>query len=367
MEMPQYAMHLLNALLIVVVLIPPFQFIAQRIGLMDMPHGRKTHDGAVPLTGGLVMFIAFSVPMLTLDFPQTGLFLAGLCLLVGVGVVDDLYDLGPWIKLSAQVFAALVMVMPGPTVVGPEALLGHASPGAGLMDVAFTVFLIVGLTNAFNMIDGIDGLAGGAAAVSLMGLAIVAGISGQRESEMAILLLLFAVLGFLIFNMRHRWRRRAAVFMGDAGSLMLGAAISFFIVKLSAGGPASTPPLPILLWLIAIPAFDTTILIARRLMSGRSPLVGDRAHLHHLLLQAGEPPQSATVILVTATSILCAVGILGWQVGLSPMVMLLGLAVPFAFHLYFVCHGWKRLAHARAERSGRIIAKPLGPVGDQAA
>ncbi len=367
--MPQHSMHLLNALLIVVALIPPFQVLAQRIGLVDIPHGRKVHEGAVPLTGGIVMFIAFALPMLSLDLPNGGLLLAGLCLLVIVGAIDDLGGLSPWTKLAAQVLAAAIMVVPGSLLIGPGALAGYPAPAASeAVAIAFTVFMIVGLTNAFNMIDGLDGLAGGAAAASLLGLAVAAGLSGNGDAELTLLVLLFAVVGFLAFNMRHRWRPRAAVFMGDAGSLLLGGAIAYFVVRLAAGEPEAAVPLPVLLWMVALPAFDTTILMARRLADGRSPVVGDRSHVHHLLLEAGATAQSATAILVAVSGALCATGILGWRLGLPPLAMLLGLLVPFCAHAYFVCHGWKLMARAREARSRRGAPEPIGPpIEDKAA
>ena len=96
-----------------------------------------------------------------------------------------------------------------------------------------------------------------------------------------------------------------------------------------------------LLWLVALPIFDTLILIGRRIAERKNPLVGDRRHLHHLLLQAGFSPQEATAVLIAICAMLGAIGFAGWRVGISAPVMLAGLAVPFSIHLYFVCHGWK--------------------------
>lgn len=364
--MPQYSMHFLNAFLIVLVLIPPSQLLAEWVGLVDVPHGRKMHESAIPLTGGIAMFIAFALPLLSLDLPQLDFLLLGLSVLVAVGVVDDLVELGPWSKLGAQFIAALILILPGMTIVGPEGLIGGGVYPPGDFAIAFSVLLIVGVMNAFNMMDGIDGLAGGAAATSLTGLTVAAAFAGQVETEIGCLLLLFAVLGFLAFNMRHRWRSRACVFMGDAGSLMLGGAIAFFVVKLAAGGTDVPVPLPVLLWLVAVPVFDMTILVVQRLVQGQSPMVGDRRHLHHLLLRAGKSPQAAAAILVLASGVLSGVGLLGWMLNIPPAGMLLGLAVPFSAHLYFVCVGWKRLARAGADRRGPTIADSIGSFEDQA-
>jgi UDP-GlcNAc:undecaprenyl-phosphate/decaprenyl-phosphate GlcNAc-1-phosphate transferase len=155
-----------------------------------------------------------------------------------------------------------------------------------------------------------------------------------------LLLLVSAVLGFLVFNSRHRWRRQASVHMGDAGSMMLGAAISFFAVDLSVGRE-HVVPLPVLLWFFALPMFDMLIVIVRRLAKGSNPLRGDRRHLHHFLLNAGVAPQTATAMLVLACAALGAVGLIGWRLGVNDHLMLIGLGAPFALHAYAALHGWK--------------------------
>ena len=339
------ALHVLNAFLLVIVLVPLLAIAAKHLGLLDVPHGRKAHDAPVPQIGGLAMFAGFVLPLADLQ-PSLGhlgvdwCFLAGLLLLVVVGVIDDLFDLNCWVKLVAQAAAALIFIIPGWQVLDINDLIGGAAVAPFWAVVPFTLIFAVGIINTFNMIDGLDGLAGGAASVALFWLTVAAWISGRVELVGYILVLLFAVLGFLVFNMRTPWRSRAAVFMGDAGSMMLGAAIAFFIVDLAARD-AQAVPLPVLLWLIALPTFDTLILIGRRIAERKNPLVGDRRHLHHLLLQAGFSPQEATAVLIAICAMLGAIGFAGWRVGISAPVMLAGLAVPFSIHHYFVCHGWK--------------------------
>jgi UDP-GlcNAc:undecaprenyl-phosphate/decaprenyl-phosphate GlcNAc-1-phosphate transferase len=354
--MPQYTMHILNAFLIAVVLIIALERVAGRLGLMDFPHGRKTHEGSVPLTGGLAMFVAFLFPVTQLDVPvniDLGL-LAGLFVLVMVGVADDLFEIGPLSKLAGQVIAVLAMVLPGNHLIGPEHLFGDAVASSTGVKVLFTVVFVVGMVNAFNMLDGLDGLAGGAAGVALIGLALVAWAAGRSGVLIHVLLLLFAVLGFLLFNMRHPWRQRAAVFMGDAGSMMLGAAIAFFAIDLSVN-PERGPPLAALLWLVAVPAFDTLILIGRRLWAGHSPLLADRRHLHHMMLQAGLTSRTTTAALIISSFVLGAIGVAGWITGLQRTVLLVLLVVPFTIHVAFVLVGWRLLARFREARVDMVL------------
>ncbi|MBV9750259.1 MAG: undecaprenyl/decaprenyl-phosphate alpha-N-acetylglucosaminyl 1-phosphate transferase, partial [Acetobacteraceae bacterium] len=259
-------------------------------------------------------------------------------------------------KLAGQVVATLVMVLPGYHLIGPGELLGlghlHLPPLDAVLDVAVTTVFVVGLVNAFNMLDGLDGLAGGAAAAALAWLAAVAAQSGVTSALMHMLLLLAALLGFLIFNVRHPWRQRASVFMGDAGSMMLGAAIAFFMLDLS-DGTRGTVPLPALLWLVALPTFDTIILIARRLALGHSPLSGDRRHVHHLLLRAGFSSQTATLLLVATCLFYGGIGVASWYFAVPEHLVLIALIAPFAAQLYLVLHGWRLIEHVRSVVSGQ--------------
>jgi UDP-GlcNAc:undecaprenyl-phosphate GlcNAc-1-phosphate transferase len=340
------ATSLLNAFLLSVLTILVSGGRAVRMGLMDVPKGRKIHDGAVPLTGGIAMFAGFLVPSVILSFSfdiHWGL-VFGLMMLVALGVADDLWDLDPRTKLCGQVAAALTMALVDGMLIAPGSLFGGAAGGSPWITVPFTVFFMVGIINAFNMIDGLDGLAGGVATTALFWIVTAALLGGADGPVMEPLLVLCATLGFLVFNIRHPWRKRAAVFMGDAGSMMLGGAVAFFAIGLAKGGAGGAhPPLPAILWFFALPVFDTVSLIGRRLAAGASPLVGDRRHMHHLLLEAGLRLEQATGVLIVASGLLGAVGFAGWQLGLPPIVLTAGLLVPFALHLAFVCFGWKAL------------------------
>jgi UDP-GlcNAc:undecaprenyl-phosphate GlcNAc-1-phosphate transferase len=360
--MPQhYMMHLLNAFLLTVVLIFILDRIAAPLGLLDLPQGRKTHEHAVPATGGLAMFGAFMLPAMHLEFPLHVYwdFVIGASMLVLIGVIDDMLALGPWTKLGGQLAAALIMTLPGDRLIGAGTLLGVAGAELPQTEIALTACFTVGLVNALNMLDGLDGLAGGATVAALLCLAMVAWCSGAAGALAQLLLLVCAVLGFLVFNLRHPWRGRASVYMGDAGSMMLGGAIAFFTIDL-ATGPEKAAPLPVLLWFSAVPLFDTLILIIRRLATGRNPLRGDRRHLHHMLLNAGISPQVAAAILIAVCFLLGAIGLLGWRLGVPDTLMLLGLCLPFVLHAYLVLHGWKVIGRLR------IIWGVNGTVGTSA-
>ena len=336
--MPLHLTHLLNAFLLAIVLILVLEKVATRIGLLDVPSARKVHGGHVPLVGGLAMFAAFVVTVLMLD---PGLrppweFLAGIGLLVALGAVDDRYDVPAPTKLAAQILAAAIMITPGNHVISD---LGHLGGGGridlGPLALPFTILFVVGLVNAFNMLDGVDGLTGGAAACAFFWLALIAAITGQDRLAVPLLVLLFATLGFLVFNLRHPWCRQARVFMGDAGSMMMGACVAYFAISV-AGGSGGKIHIHALLWLVAIPALDTLSLIVRRMWDGRSPLSADREHLHHLLLTGGLPPGKVTAVILALSAALGAVGAAGAFLGTPDMLMAAGLLSPAAAHAYFV-------------------------------
>jgi UDP-GlcNAc:undecaprenyl-phosphate/decaprenyl-phosphate GlcNAc-1-phosphate transferase len=365
--MPPYMMHLLNAFLLTVVLISILDRVAGRMGLLDFPQGRKMHEHAVPTTGGLAMFGAFALPAIDLQLPLHIYwdFLIGASMLILIGAIDDMRALGPWTKLGGQITAALIMTLLGGHLIGPSAFLGITGADLPGVKVALTVCFVVGVVNAFNMLDGLDGLAGGAAAAALLWLAIVADLSGMTGALVQLLILICAVLGFLVFNLRHPWRGRASVYMGDAGSMMLGAAVAFFTVNLSTG-PENAAPFPALLWFSALPVFDTLILIVRRLAAGNNPLCGDRRHLHHILLKAGISPRAAAGILIMACLLLGAIGLIGWRLGVAKHLMLLGLLLPFLLHVYVVLHGWKLIERLCAMQSADRAVAPdaLRGLGD---
>jgi UDP-GlcNAc:undecaprenyl-phosphate GlcNAc-1-phosphate transferase len=350
--MPQHVMHLLSAFLLTLVLIHILQPIAGRLWLLDLPQGRKIHESAVPTVGGLAMFAAFILPAIHLDTQLQVYwdFLIGTSVFVLIGLIDDVLALGPWAKLGGQIAAALMMTLPGDHLIGTSTLLGTAAVELPQMKVALTTLFVVGVVNAFNMIDGLDGVAGGAAAAALLGLAIVAWITGMIGPLVHLLLLLSTVLGFLAFNLRHPWRERASVFMGDAGSMMLGGAVAFFAIVLAVE-PERAAPLPALLWFFALPVFDTLILIVRRLAARRNPLRGDRRHIHHFLVDAGFSARMVAAMLIAVCLLLGVVGLVGWCSGVPDHLMLLGLLVPFMLHSFVVLNGWTVIERFRVTQS----------------
>jgi UDP-GlcNAc:undecaprenyl-phosphate GlcNAc-1-phosphate transferase len=305
--------------------------------LVDHPDRRKLHDGVVPLCGGIAIFATFSIVMLlherATQLPYN--FWLGLLITIIVGVMDDRMGLSAVKRLAAQFVVSLCLVYPftGSVIVTGFALdpafVGLSVPVLVIVAILF----VVGLINAWNMIDGVDGLAGGTAAVALFWLAVVAAMKGVNELVMPIAVLLAAVCGFLVFNMRSPWLARAKIFLGDAGSTALGAVIAYVVVTLSIRANIA---FTVLLWIVIVPVIDTLSLIVRRLHAGHSPLSADRWHLHHLLQDRGLSPAMTTTTIVAVSSICGAIGCISILTGASNFAMTLALLVPFVVHTAFI-------------------------------
>jgi len=265
--------------------------VADRLNLLDHPRGRKDHAQPTPVTGGLAMAFGSIVIAGSLH-PDRSLvaFIVAALIVVVVGLWDDIYDLRWWWRILAQVVAALVMVeVGGVRVEQLGQLVGVQGTGLGLLSVPFTVFATVGIINAVNMIDGIDGLAGSLVLAALLMLAGAAVYAGNFSLAERTLILAGAVTGFLAWNLRHPWRPRATVFMGNAGSAFLGLVIAWVSFRLTQN--AVHPVSPVLaLWLLPIPIMDCLVLIVRRTRQGRSPFDAGRDHIHHFMLDVGISP-----------------------------------------------------------------------------
>jgi len=355
--MRDLALSCINAFLLSIVLIPVLERFAAPLGLVDIPNSRKIHAGQVPLVGSAV-FVAFAIAALLLKERPEGFagFLTGLTMLVVLGVLDDLFDVGPIAKLLVQTVCVTVMVMPSQTLIwNLGSIFGGDPMVLHYLSVPITIIAVVGMINAVNMIDGIDGLAGCLSLVALLWFAIAAAATGL-DGELSIALVVgFCLIGFLGFNLRHPWRARAAVFLGDSGSMMLGAVVGFLAIALSQhGGGQNLSPVAAL-WICAIPMIDTVSLAFRRVAAGRNPFSTDRQHLHHLMLDAGLTVTQVVVALSAVAGAFGAIGVGGWYLGVTDDVLLLGLAAPISLHTWFVLYGsthmratWNALERAKS-------------------
>lgn len=314
--------------------------LACRIGLVDEPDARKRHEGQVPLVGGLAMFIGFCVGLSLLYAPweRFPALITGGFLLVVIGMLDDLQELSKRVRFLGQVVAALLLSLVGGIMLKD---LGWLSFGEllslGALAIPFTIFCTVGVLNAVNMSDGLDGLAGGLVLITLGSLAYLAYDAGVTRDLDVLMVLMACVVGFLIFNARSPWRKKAKVFMGDAGSLFLGFVIARFLIDFSQGDSRIIHPATAL-WIFAVPLMDTVAVMLRRLMAGQSPFSADRQHLHHILLAAGYSVKHTTMLIWVISLLLAITGIVGHSAGVSDSVMLLSFLGLFGAYMWTLAY-----------------------------
>ncbi|MFC5569097.1 non-hydrolyzing UDP-N-acetylglucosamine 2-epimerase [Lysobacter yangpyeongensis] len=297
------------ALTVTLVAIFSLRPLAPRVGLVDRPDMRKRHRGRVPLIGGLCFFTGLVAGLSYLGFLDrftVSLLVAGAVIML-TGLLDDLFDLSVRARLAIQFCAAIGVIAVTGVYLDSLGHLGSHELRLHLVGIPLTVFAVVGLMNAFNMLDGIDGLAGGLTMVSI--LAVLAFTTGTGWQALGVLLLLQVLLAAMIpyLGVNLGWPDGRKIFMGDAGSTVIGFLLAWSLIYLSQRHVGRMEPADVL-WCVAIPIMDTLAVIVRRLRAGRSPFRPDRQHLHHLLLDAGYSPRLALVVIVGAGGLLAGIG-----------------------------------------------------------
>ena len=300
--------------------------LAPRFGMVDHPGGRKDHRRVVPLVGGVAIFFGFAASLIgDKTFHSVIWLLASMALMVSIGIIDDIHEICARKKLAGQLVVASILVLASGTVIESFGnLLGTGKLQPGALGTLLTIFCLVGLINALNMIDGLDGLAGGLGLVSTLALAIAADMAGQAQAFLILSAFAACIAGFLLFNLRLPWRHEARVFLGDAGSNLIGLALAYFSVLITQNPQnhvdALTPICAV--WLIGLPILDTLTVMIRRIAERRSPFSAGRDHLHHILLTLGLSHTGTLGVMLLMAVALAAIGLAGWRFGAPDWTML---------------------------------------------
>lgn len=360
--------------------------LADRLGALDYPGGRKTHATPTPRIGGVAVFIGF-VGGLTLAALLTGSLFSmprvdvywralgvGATALFLIGLIDDLWSVSFVWKFAVQVLASGYLWFYGFRIeILSNPLGGSAIELGTVLGLCVTVLWIVGITNAVNLIDGLDGLAAGVALITTLAVAAIALYRSELGVTAASVALAGSLLGFLRYNFNP-----ARIFLGDSGSLFLGFVLAVTSVRGSQKGPTAVAILAPLL-ILGLPLFDTGLAVLRRLYwigsdetrkGGRVAHVvsnlnrvflPDRGHIHHRLIDSGLSHRGAVLILYGVTALL-ALGALALVliksvlVGLLLVAILAALMAGFGLLLYF--RGWRR---RREVDEAREVPRVDGP------
>ena len=299
--------------------------LAYATGLIDYPGGRKTHGNPTPMTGGLGIYlgllsVSILSPVLMAQY-QVLLLLSGLVLIIGI--VDDMYDIRASVRLVCHGSAALGMALFADVKLDTFGDLLFFGPiQLGILSLPLTAFATVGVINAVNMSDGLDGLSSGLVTIALGFLSLSAMVAHADSVLSFSQLLGVTLIAFLTLNFRMLWKKSALVYLGDAGSTLLGFMLAWLLIASTQGSSAFIPPV-YALWFFAVPLIDTVSLLIRRPLQGKSPFSPGRDHLHHRLQRAGFTQQQTVLTLYGAAIALASVGFAAHLAGVSEGVMFL--------------------------------------------
>jgi UDP-GlcNAc:undecaprenyl-phosphate GlcNAc-1-phosphate transferase len=349
-----YGLQLLISLGLSLLLVRLSMLCAAPLGLLDQPGGRKDHAAPTPVTGGLGIFFALLITSLLFgrfEFQLDIFFIAGAWLLL-IGVLDDRYDLSSLVRFVVQAMAAGIMIaFAGLQASELSDVVGISGFHLGVLTPVFTVFITIGLINALNMADGSDGYLAGQVMAALglfAGLAFYAGNIGLAAQCG---LFAAAVLGFWFWNMRFPWQSRARVFLGDAGSTLLGFAVVWFALQLTQN--PEHPVTPVLApWMIALPVLDCVVLMLDRMRQGRSPFSADRNHMHHLLLDAGFTPTVIAIAMMLLSVIIGCIAAIAVKYGATRTWVVIGYFVLIALYWAFIFNRQRAVSYLRFLRTG---------------
>lgn len=303
-----YFIALLATFAVTVLLVPWVKKFAFTVGAVDEPqkNSRKIHTKTMARGGGIAIYLAFVLVTLILvpehNLQYWGMILAATIVLI-VGFIDDIRSLNPWVKLGAQVFAAVVVfsffgirieVLTNPagqslvfTDPNVTFTLANHLVEINFIALAVTTVWLVGMTNTMNFVDGIDGLSGGVSAIAaaIMFLLALSPAINQPQTALVSIALVGGCLGYLVYNFHP-----AKIFNGDSGAYFLGMTLG--IIAIFSGAKLATAAL-----VLGVPILDALWAALRRILAGRSPFSADRGHLHFLLLDVGFTQRQAALLI----------------------------------------------------------------------
>ncbi len=337
---------------------PIVKAFAQKVGAMDNPDdARRIHTHPIPRMGGMAIFLSFLVSVVLfaeISQPVQGI-LIGCIIIVATGVLDDIINVRWWVKLIAQLIAAIIAVAHGVMIEGimnPNVFAAENTLLIGSLSIPVTIIWIVGVTNAVNLIDGLDGLACGVSAISSVTMLTVALMVAEPNIALLLAALTGGCLGFIPYNLNP-----AKIFMGDTGALLLGYVLATVsILGLFKFYAVMTFLVPVMA--LALPLFDTIFAIIRRVLKGQSPMAPDRGHLHHRLIDHGLSQKQAVAVLYSISAMMGLTAVVICTTGqLRLILLIIELAIAVAVGI-FVVETIEHPASSPSEESAQIHPGP---------
>lgn len=328
------------SLISAIILIPLIIKVSHRYSILDFPGEHKRHKQPIPLLGGVVLFVSLWISVFLCKFIFAEMFVGfsdiilfvflGSLIILLVGLSDDLKPLPAWVKLIAQIAAAVLLYLGGVDVQFLTTPFGSIE--LGYYSLFITIIWVVMLTNAINLIDGLDGLATG---VSLIG-AVTMLIIGQLYQTGPVLIFLLALIGFLVVFIYYN-KYPAKIFLGDSGSMQIGFYFAVFSLLFPLKSyTVSALYLPLLA--LGVPLLEVISSFTRRLMSGKNIMKADRRHLFHYLALFGLSPSRVVLVFYLLAIVYgaCAVAMFFLDRVLVFAILLFFMVVIFSIFYIFI-------------------------------
>ena len=322
--------------------IPSIIQVAHKKQLLDIPSDRRLHSENTPRLGGLAIFAGFISSLMLFGEINHSVqkLIAATIVIFFIGLKDDMVSVSAFKKFFVQILATSIIVFLGDVrIVNFQGVMGITALPEGF-EYLFTLIVVLGITNAFNLIDGLDGLAG---MITVLTCCIYAGVfffMGGQSSNSELLIcfcLMGGVVAFLKYNIY-----KAQIFMGDTGSLICGFIIAFLAIKVVMLPSIETGidiPLPVLaIAPIILPVADTLRVFTLRLLDGHSPFAPDNNHLHHRLSQLGIAPITIVLLACIYTLVNTILFVFIFKIGVTWLIagmFVLVFLVMFAIELYY--------------------------------
>ncbi|RIZ55053.1 UDP-N-acetylglucosamine--undecaprenyl-phosphate N-acetylglucosaminephosphotransferase [Vibrio sp. PID23_8] len=313
---------------------------ARVIGLVDKPNSRKRHHGDIPLVGGIAIYVTLCVVCLWKPelIPNQSVYLLCCTLLVVIGALDDKFDIRASVRLVALIALSLWLIYSQKIAfVSLGNLFGLGNVSLGSSSWWFTMVAIIGAMTAFNMIDGLDGLLGALSSVTLLALSFLFFHQGENSVGIFCLVFITALVPYMICNLSELFGHKMKVFMGDAGSVLLGFTVIWLFLHASQPMASDVDEIVIspvnALWLVALPVMDMSMVIIRRCKKRGSPFKADRLHLHHICMRVGLSASQTLILLSMASLLFAAVGVWAEMSQIHERYMLLGFLLLFGAYI----------------------------------
>lgn len=338
----------ISSFVISYLLIPKLISFASKYRLSDVAGRRSAHKGSVPVFGGVAFILAIIFSLIFFSEFSNIIFLSiAIVIVFFVGMLDDLLGLSPYKKLIGQIISILIIIFLGNLKIDSFFGVWGIYELPEIVSILFTIFVFIVIINSINLIDGIDGLAAGIGSISAFCFGLVAFYMSQFNMAVIAFSLLGALLAFLRYNFNP-----AKIFMGDAGSLLIGLILSFLAINLINSGiktdfisfPNKGPFLAIVF--LALPLFDSLRIFISRLFKGKHPLHPGKGHIHHALLRLGFGHKKTSVLLYVYSLLLILLSYFLLDLNINLAILFFAIinfcSLHLPFYLYNICKKTKK-------------------------